>query len=85
MVVVQTLQAENKLTPTVLLKALEAGYSDFLEVGLEVLSSRTAAHVRSVIRRADEGAVGQLLGRSDIPATMHPEFWDAIKSQRPPA
>lgn len=82
MIVVQTLQADNKLTATVLLKALEAGHSAFLEVGLEVLSGRTAAHVRSVIRRADEGAVGQLLGRADIPTALHPDFWDAIRAQR---
>ena len=82
MIVVQTLQADNKLSPMVLLKALEAGNSLFLEVGLEVLSGRTAAHVRSVIRRADEGAVAQLLGRADIPTALHSDFWDTISAQR---
>lgn len=82
MIVVQTLKDDNKLTPTVLLKALGAGHTEFLEVALEVLSGRTAAHVRSVIRRADETAVSQLLGRADIPTAMHPDFWDTISTQR---
>jgi uncharacterized protein (DUF2336 family) len=82
MIVVQTLKADGKLTPAVLLKALQAGHMTFLEVGLEVLSGRTAAHVRSVIRRADENAVGQLLGRAFIPATLHTEFWNAVHAAR---
>ena len=82
MIVVQTLKADNKLTPTVLLRALEAGHQNFLEIGLEVLSGRTADHVRSVVRRADEGAVAQLLGRAEIPTSMHSDFWDSINAQR---
>lgn len=82
MIVVQTLKADNKLTPTVLLKALTAGHTAFLEAGLEVLSGRTAAHVRSVVRRADESAVDQLLGRADIPTALRPGFWDAISATR---
>jgi uncharacterized protein (DUF2336 family) len=82
MIVVQTLRADNKLTPIVLLKALAAGHAAFLEVGLEVLSGRTAAHVRSVVRRADENAVEQLLGRANIPTAMFPEFWANICNAR---
>lgn len=82
MIVVQTLKTDKKLTPLVLMKALAAGYPLFLEAGLEVLTGRSAAHVRSVIRRADENAVDQLLDRANIPTAMHTQFWAAISASR---
>lgn len=72
--VAQTLMAENKLTPSLLLQALRKGEIAFFEAGLSVLTKRSKEHVRSVILRAGADAVTQLLKKAAIPQEMHREF-----------
>lgn len=80
--VAQTLNNQNKLTPPLLLKTLEEGQTAFIEAALSIRSGRSLEHVRSVIRRAGQDAVNQLLERSTIPQPRHQEFWEALEIVR---
>ena len=78
----ETLHAEKRLTPYLLLTALCDGETAFLEVALSVISSRSLAHVRSVLGRADETTVRGLFGKAGVPESMRDDFWTEIEAMR---
>ena len=82
MITAETLKKKGKLDPPLVFKALEDGQVDFLEAALSVLAGRSIEHVRSVVLRAGEDAVKQLLFRATIPGDLHQKFWDGLKSLR---
>jgi uncharacterized protein (DUF2336 family) len=82
MITAETLKKKGKLDPPLVFKALQNGQLDFLEAALSVLAERSIEHVRSVVLRAGEDAVRQLLFRATIPDDLHRKFWDELESFR---
>tara|TARA_R110002126_G_scaffold21747_21_gene78309 strand:- start:3824 stop:4786 length:963 start_codon:yes stop_codon:yes gene_type:complete len=78
----KTLHREKRLTPFLLLAALQERETAFLEIALSVVSGRSLAHVRSVFSRADETTVRGLLGKAGVPAAMQDDFWTGIEENR---
>ena len=70
----KALKKENKLTASLIQKALQEDEIAFLEAGLSVQSGRSVEHVRSVISRAGMDAIVQLLVSAGIQQEMHEEF-----------
>lgn len=80
--VAKALHGEGRLTPGLLVCALEEDHNTFLEAALSVLSGRSVEHVRSVILRAGSDAINQLLIKSSIPEDMHSTFQNGFKTIR---
>jgi len=80
--VAEELKKNDQLKPTLVLKTLEENNLDFLEAALSVMAGRSLEHVRSVILRAGEDAVKQLLERAYMPKAMHKIFWDELECLR---
>lgn len=78
----KSLHSENKLSHTLLLKALNDNQPAFLEAGISVLSDRSVEHVRSVILRAGPEAVDQLLEKARIPDAARTAFRDGFNAIR---
>ena len=78
----ETLHAEKRLTPYLLLAALRNRETAFLEVALSVISGRSLAHVRSVIERAEETTVRGLFDKSGVPVSMQDAFLAEIEAVR---
>jgi len=78
----EELQKKGKLKPMLVLIALREDHLDFLEAALSVLAGRSLEHVRSVILRAEFGAVKQLLGKAQFPDCMMDGFWEELEMFR---
>tara|TARA_R110002072_G_scaffold38029_5_gene110380 strand:+ start:2084 stop:3010 length:927 start_codon:yes stop_codon:yes gene_type:complete len=78
----ETLHAEQRLTPFLMLTALRERQLAFLEVALSVVSGRSIEHVRSVLERADTATVAGLLEKAGIPAAMLGDFHAEIDAVR---
>lgn len=74
--VAEEMQKNGKLTPMVVLRALQEKHVGFLEAALSVLAGKSLEHVRSVIRRAGLPEVKNLLSKAQIPESMFGDFWD---------
>lgn len=81
-VVAKALFNQNKLTPSLLLKALEINQNDFLEAGLSVLSGLTPEQVRSVILLAGKDAMDRFFKRARIPDEIRSSFQVGFQKRR---
>ena len=79
---VETLHAEGRLTPFLLLDALRARHLAFLEAAISAISGRSIEHVCSVLERADTGTIDGLLGKAGVPETMLDDFRMEIDAVR---
>jgi uncharacterized protein (DUF2336 family) len=77
-----TLHREKRLTPFLLLAALQDRHIVFTEAALSVISRRNIAHVRSVLERADAPAVQDLLASAGVPEAMLDDFQAEIVALR---
>ena len=77
-----TLHREGRVTPFLLLAALQDRHIVFTEAALSVVSRRNIAHVRSVLERADAPAVQDLLASAGVPDEMLTDFWSEIAAMR---
>ena len=80
--VVHSLKRAEKLTPELLMTALRDGLIDFFVAALSARSGARIEHVRSVVLRGGSATILPLLARSDIPAGMLNDFWNAIQAAR---
>lgn len=78
----ESLYAKGKLKPFMLLEAARGRDLAFLEAALAVVSRRSIAHVRSVLGRAAQDVVVDLLKSARVPEPLHGEFWDEIGAIR---
>jgi uncharacterized protein (DUF2336 family) len=80
--VAEELRRKGRLTPPLIMKALQENHLEFLEAALSVLSERSIQHVRSVVLRAGPDAVTQLLVRAKFPDGLHDQFWQDLEAIR---
>lgn len=78
----ESLYAKGKLKPLMLLEAARGRQLAFLEAALAVVSERSIAHVRSVLGRAAQEVMVDLLRSARVPETLHAEFWSVIEAVR---
>ena len=79
---VRQLKDHQRLTPSLVLRALCTGDLGFFEASLAVLSNTTIVNARMLIH--DEGKLGlqSLYSRTDLPTALYPAFRTALDMVR---
>lgn len=79
-ILVRHLIDDNRLTPTLLLRALSMGYVTFFEMGLAYLAGVSLENVRLLIHEQGRLGLAELCKKADIPPKFFPFFKIAVKT-----
>jgi uncharacterized protein (DUF2336 family) len=72
------LYQNNRLTPTIMLRALCMGDMDFLEGSVAVRARTPLSNTREMIHGGDRSQITSLLDKADLPKPLRPAFKAAI-------
>lgn len=73
------LYQHNRLTPTIMLRALCMGDMDFFEGSVAVRSRIPLSNTREMIHARDRDSVASILAKAELPKPLHPAFAAAIE------
>ena len=73
------LYQNDRLTPTIMLRALCMGDMDFFEGSLAVRSRIPLSNTRDALSRGDRAQISGLLEKADMPKSLRPAFLAAIQ------